>query len=94
MCWANSHQSNALLVVHDVDMIVFARLRLHGPAVMFEGAIDVMRDFNVSVLLSYKLLHSLTRCVVEILRIERRLRACGLRAVNLHLIAVIPLEMA
>ena len=88
------HQRNALCVVHHVHMVVLARLRLPAPAMMLEDAIDVMRDLDLAALLAHQLLHPLPGGVVEIVRMDRRLGALGLGAEGLHLIGMIPLEVA
>jgi hypothetical protein len=57
MRWADPLEGDSLLVVHHMHMIVLANLRLYGPAVMFEYAVDVIRDFDIAVLLAHKLLN-------------------------------------
>src|SRR5688572_17003776 len=76
-----------------MHMVVLTRLRLSGPAVMFKHTIDVMSDLDLSALFANQLLHSLTRGVVEVMRVHGRFCATSLRAERHHLIAVIPFEV-
>ena len=61
---------------------------------MLEHAVDVMGDLDLAALLAHQLLHPLPRRVVEIVRVDRGLGAFGLGAEGLHLVAVVPLEVA
>src|SRR5688500_12998642 len=91
---AEAHEGDALLVIHHMHMVVLTGLRLLGPAVMLKHAIDVMRDLDLSALFAHELLHSLSRSVVEVMRVHGWFCACGLSAEGLHLIAVVPFEVA
>lgn len=90
---SQSDQRDALLAIHHMHMVVLAGMRLPAPAMMFEGAINVVRDLDLSALLAHQLLHPLPGCVVEIMRVDGRLRASCLSAEGFHLIAVVPLEV-
>ena len=65
-----------------------------APAVMLEHAVDVVGDLDLPALLAHQLLHPLPRRVVEVVRMHRGLGAVGLGAEGLHLVAVVPLEVA
>src|SRR5262245_14074610 len=90
----NAHQGNALRVINYMHMIVRASLGTVAPMMMLEHPVDVMRDLDLAALLPHQLFHSLPRRIVEIVRVDRGLGAVGLGAEGLHLVAMIPLEVA
>src|SRR5262249_30031717 len=87
-------QSNPPLVIHHMHMVVLSGMRAAAPTMMLESAVNVVRDLDLAALLAHKLLHTLPRRVVEIVRMDRGLGPFGLGAEDLHMVAVVPLEVA
>src|SRR5262245_48834472 len=85
---------DALLVIHHMYMVVLAGLRLPAPTVVLEGPVDIVGDLDLTALLAHQLLHPLPCGIVDVMRMDRWLGACGLSTERLHLVAVVPLEVA
>src|SRR5215467_12729985 len=77
-----------------MQVVVITSLCTTAPAVMFERTVNVVSDLNLPALLTHQLLHPLAYCIVEIVCMNRRLGALGLSPEDLHLIRVVPFEVA
>src|SRR5262249_54052877 len=75
VCGTQPDEGDALLVIHHVYMVVLSGLGLPAPAVMLKEAIDVMCHFDLPALPAHQLLHPLPGRVVEIMCVDRGLRA-------------------
>src|SRR5262249_3021620 len=90
---ASSNYRNALLVIHNMDAIIFAGLSANAPTVMLEGRIDISRRVILPTLIAHQFLRALSRRVVQILDIDGRLGSVCLSSEDSHLIRVIPFKM-
>jgi hypothetical protein len=91
---SRTRKSDALLVIHDVQMVALVGPRPPAPAVMLKHCINVMAHLNLPALLAHQLFDPLPSRVIEVLHMHRGLCAFGLGAEGLHQIGALPFEMA
>src|SRR4030095_15029316 len=82
------------LVVHYVQRIVLLRRVVPYDSLTLEDAVNVNGNLYLPTLLARQLLHAHAGRVVKILGMYGRLSVAGLRAIDSHPVAVVPLEVS
>lgn len=93
---AEADQRDPPGIVHDVDLVVLTHSRggrRGGPAVMLEGAVDVVGDLDGTSLAADDLLHPQAGRVVQVLGVDGGFGARSLGRERLQPVGVVPREV-
>src|SRR5947209_282184 len=90
---ANADVIIPFLVIHHMQSIVLLDCTHLDKSVVFEQAVNVNSDLELTALVTYQLLDALTAGIIKVVRMNRRFRLAHLRAIHPHPIAMIPLEV-